>query len=180
MDTFTAEQSPAGRPVAQPVTAAVDSVPLGPSPNPVSPSAHSCALTIAGECVAVRLRVLNRAVTAVYDDALRPLGLKVSQMNVLVALAVLGPSEPARLCDLLHLERSTLSRNLERMRRQGWILTEPGADARRRLVSVTAEGLGLIERAKPAWDEAQARAAALLGEEGKSVIVGVGSRLMAG
>ena len=45
---------------------------------------------------------------------------------------------------------------------------------------VTAEGLALIERAKPAWDEAQARAAALLGEEGKSVVVGVGSRLMAG
>ena len=101
-------------------------------------------------------------------------------MNVLVALAVLGPSEPARLCDLLHLERSTLSRNVERMRRQGWLQTEPGADARRHLVSVTGEGLTLIERAKPAWDEAQARAAALLGDEGKSVIVGVGSRLMAG
>ena len=101
-------------------------------------------------------------------------------MNILVALAVLGPSEPARLSDLLHLERSTLSRNVERMRRQGWLQTEPGADARRHLVSVTAEGLTLIERAKPAWEVAQVRAAALLGDDGTRVVVGVGSRLMTG
>jgi DNA-binding MarR family transcriptional regulator len=150
------------------------------SPPASPPSAGSVALTIAGECLAVRLRVLNRAVTAIYDDALRPFGLKVSQMNVLVALAVLGPSEPARLCDLLHLERSTLSRNVERMRRQGWLQTEPGADGRRHLVSVTGDGLALIERAKPQWDQAQARAAALLGDEGKRIIVDLGSRLMAG
>jgi DNA-binding MarR family transcriptional regulator len=152
----------------------------GQSLAPTPDSGRSIALAIAGDCLAVRLRVLNRAVTAIYDDALRPFGLKVSQMNVLVAVAVLGPSEPARLCDLLHLERSTLSRNVERMRRQGWLQTEPGGDARRHLVSITTDGLALLERAKPAWEEAQARAAALLGDEGKSVIVSVGSRLMAG
>jgi DNA-binding MarR family transcriptional regulator len=162
------------------VVTAQPPVPLLP-PSDGGPSpARSAALTIAGSCVAVRLRVLNRAVTAIYDDALRPCGLKVSQMNVLVALAVLGPSEPARLCDLLHLERSTLSRNVKRMRRQGWLQTEPGADARRHLVSVTTEGLALIERAKPAWDEAQTRAASLLGDDGRRIIVNVGSRLMAG
>ena len=144
------------------------------------PASRPAALTIAAECLAVRLRVLNRAVTAVYDDALRPFGLKVSQMNILVALAVLGASEPGELCKLLHLERSTLSRNVERMRRRGWLQTEPGVDARRHLVSVTGAGLSLIERAKPAWDEAQAKVGALLGDEGRRIVVETGSRLMAG
>ncbi len=42
---------------------------------------------VASECVAVRLRMLNRVITNIYDDALRPLDLKVSQMNILVAAA---------------------------------------------------------------------------------------------
>jgi len=49
---------------------------------------------MAGECIAVRLRMLNRAITNIYDSALRPLGLKVSQMNILVAAAKMGTSQP--------------------------------------------------------------------------------------
>ena len=51
---------------------------------------------IARNCIAVRLRLLNRVVTNLYDDALRPLGLKVSQLNVLVVTAKLGLARPAR------------------------------------------------------------------------------------
>jgi hypothetical protein len=46
--------------------------------------------TIASNCIAVRLRLLNRVVTNFYDDALRPLGLKVSQLNLLIVTAKLG------------------------------------------------------------------------------------------
>jgi hypothetical protein len=49
---------------------------------------------IASECVAVRLRMLNRVITNIYDDALRPLELKVSQMNILVAAAKMGTARP--------------------------------------------------------------------------------------
>src|SRR3954451_12375489 len=38
---------------------------------------------IAGECIAVRVRLINRVVTAIYDEALRPFGLRVSQANIL-------------------------------------------------------------------------------------------------
>ena len=49
---------------------------------------HSPAIdAIARTCIAVRLRLLNRVVTNLYDDALRPLGLKVSQVNILVVMA---------------------------------------------------------------------------------------------
>jgi DNA-binding MarR family transcriptional regulator len=136
------------------------------------------AAIMAAECLAVRVRVLSRAVTSLYDEALRPHGLKVTQMNLLVALTLLGESRPSRLCDLLHLERSTFSRNIERMCRQGWVATAPDSDARAHLVSVTEAGRVLLERAKPAWDAAQEQAVALLGEEGARAVVKVGSSLI--
>src|SRR5215831_1848863 len=80
---------------------------------------------IARTCIALRLRLLNRGVTNLYDDALRPLGLKVSQLNLLVVTAKLGLAQPARVCDLLQLDASTLSRNVERMRARGWLEVVP-------------------------------------------------------
>ena len=77
---------------------------------------------IARDCVAVRLRLLNRVITNLYDDALRPLGLKVTQMNLLVVAARLGVAEPSQVCRILQMDLSTLSRNLERLRARGWIL----------------------------------------------------------
>ena len=85
---------------------------------------------IAANCIAVRLRLLNRVVTNLYDAALRPLGLKVSQMNVLVAVAKLGVARPARVSELLHLDLSTLSRNVDRMMARGWLEAVPEKDAR--------------------------------------------------
>jgi hypothetical protein len=68
---------------------------------------------VASECVAVRLRMLNRVITNIYDDALRPLDLKVSQMNILVAAAKMGTARPTDVCKHLHLDVSPLSRNVE-------------------------------------------------------------------
>ena len=122
--------------------------------------------TIAKTCIAVRLRLLNRVVTNLYDDALRPLGLKVSQLNILIVAAKLGLARPAQVCDILHLDPSTLSRNVERMRAHGWLEVVPEEDARAQPFRLTAQGKRLIEKAVPAWEEAQRRATELLGEEG--------------
>src|SRR5262249_27536056 len=86
--------------------------------------------TIAQSCIAVRLRLLNRVVTSIYDDALRPVGLKVSQLNILIVAAKLGLARPAQVCDILQLDASTLSRNVERMRAQRWLTVVPDEDAR--------------------------------------------------
>ena len=86
--------------------------------------------TIAGECIAVRMRMLNRVVTNIYDDALRPLGVRVSQMNILVAAGRMGTARPAEVCERLHLDVSTLSRNVERMKVRGWLEVIPDDDGR--------------------------------------------------
>jgi DNA-binding MarR family transcriptional regulator len=126
--------------------------------------------TVAKTCIAVRLRLLNRVVSGIYDEALRPLGVKISQMNILVVAAKLGLARPAQICDLLHLDVSTLSRNVERMRARGWLEAVPGHDARTQSFRLTAQGKRLLEKAIPAWEKAQQQAKEVLGAEAVAVL----------
>ena len=126
--------------------------------------------TISKTCIAVRLRLLNRVVTNFYDEALRPLGLKVSQLNILIVTARLGLARPTQVCDILQLDTSTLSRNVERMRAHGWLEVVPEEDARAQPFRLTPQGKRLIEKAIPAWEDAQAQAAELLGDEGIALL----------
>jgi DNA-binding MarR family transcriptional regulator len=132
---------------------------------------------IAASCIAVRLRLLNRVVTNLYDEALRPLGLKVSQLNVLVVAAKLGVARPAQVCGLLHLDLSTLSRNVDRMMAKGWLEAVVEEDARTQPFRLTDQGRRLLDRAVPAWEKAQKQAAELLGEPGVAVLDEAAKRL---
>ena len=135
--------------------------------------------TISKTCIAVRLRLLNRVVTNFYDDALRPLSLKVSQLNILVATARLGLARPVQVCDILQLDTSTLSRNVERMRAHGWLEVVPGEDARTQSFRLTTQGKRLIERAIPAWEDAQRQAGELLGDQGIALLDKAAKKLRA-
>lgn len=128
---------------------------------------HKSSLdTIANQCLAVRLRKLNRAITNIYDEALRPLGLKVSQMNILVAVAKMQTARPADICQKLHLDGSTLSRNVERMKAKGWLETVADPDRRAAPFQLTAAGRRLLKQAVPKWRVAQQQAKTILGEDG--------------
>ena len=120
--------------------------------------------TIAGECIAVRMRMLNRAVTNIYDNALRPLGVRISQMNILVAAGRMDIARPAEIAEQLHLDVSTLSRNIERMKGRGWLEVIPVEDGRAQPFRLTAQGRRLLEKAAPAWKEAQKQAKDILGD----------------
>lgn len=126
--------------------------------------------TIAQECIASRLRALNRFVTNIYDEALRPLGLKASQHNLLVAIAKMGEAKPAVLSKMFHMDASTLSRNVERMRQRGWVAASPGEDGRTVLLSLTGPGQELLQRATAGWRAAQKEITDLLGQEGVSML----------
>ena len=119
---------------------------------------------VASECVAVRLRMLNRVITNMYDDALRSLDLKVSQMNILVAAAKMGTARPVEVCAHLHLDVSTLSRNVERMKVRGWLEVVPDDDGRSQPFRLTPQGRKLLEKAVPAWNEAQRQVKKVLGD----------------
>ena len=120
---------------------------------------------VASECVAGRLRMLNRVITNIYDDAFRPLDLKVSQMSILVATAKLGTARPSELCEHLHLDVSTLSRNVERMRARGWLEVVPDDDGRSQPFRLTPRGRKLLEKALPAWSKSQQQVKKVFGAE---------------
>src|SRR5437764_3024960 len=125
---------------------------------------------ISRTCIAVRLRLLNRVVTNFYDEALRPLGLKVSQLNILIVTARLGLARPAQVCEILQLDTSTLSRNVKPLQAHDWLEVVPGKDARAQPFRLTPLGERLLEKAVPAWEEAQRQATELLGSEGVALL----------
>ena len=132
---------------------------------------------IAGECLAVRVRTLNRVVSALYDDALRPHGLRVGQLNLLVAVARVGTARPGDLCRILQMDKSTLSRDVEVMRRNGWLDIDDAGDKRARPLRLSAQGQDLLEAVVPAWRQAQEKAEALIGDEAAAVLGQVVDRL---
>ncbi len=127
---------------------------------------ESAADMIAGDCLAVRVRLLNRSISSIFDEALRPLGITVGQLNILVAVTKLGPISPRDLARRLSMEKSTLSRNTERMRSHGWIEVDSSDPQHRLVLSTRAKGLKLIDKALPLWKEAQASTKAMLGQRG--------------
>ncbi len=135
---------------------------------------------IAQDCIAVRMRLLNRVVTKMYDDALRPLGIKTSQLNILVVTARLGLARPAEICDRLKMDISTVSRNVDRMRAKGWIeVVDDQQDARAHQFRLSKSGRQLLEKAKPAWEKAQTKAKNLLGPSGVTALVRAAERVRA-
>jgi DNA-binding MarR family transcriptional regulator len=122
------------------------------------------ARVIASGCVALRVRRLGRVVTRIYDSALAPHGINVSQLNLLAAISI---AEGARQVDLgrfLDVEKSTLSRDLRRMEDFGWIESTPLSSGRGRAVALTPAGARLLEEAQPAWEKAQKAARSQLGK----------------
>src|SRR3954469_643744 len=100
----------------------------------------AAAELIAAECLAVRVRALSRAVTALYDEALRPHGLRAGQLNLLVAVARMGTARPGDLCRTLRMDKSTLSRDVEVMRRNGWLEVDDSGDKRARPLRLSGQG----------------------------------------
>jgi DNA-binding MarR family transcriptional regulator len=119
---------------------------------------------VAGECLAGRVRVINRVVSGIYDDALRPFNVRISQMNILVAIAVMGPVRATDVGRRLRLEKSTLSRDLVRLLDRGWVKSVP-AEGRNQQLELTAAGRAFIKKVARAWQSAQKRIIAMLGPD---------------
>ncbi len=142
--------------------------------------ANTTARRIAGECLAGRARLISRAVSSIYEDALRPHGITTAQMGILAAVTSLGRPRSSDVARVLCLEKSTLSRNLDRMIDHGWLEIVSGDDARSQLLQATSKGARLVEKVAPAWQTAQRKARTLLGEQGAATLQRVGDKLMAG
>jgi DNA-binding MarR family transcriptional regulator len=124
------------------------------------------AKNMATQCPGFRLRQASRVVTKIYDDALRPLGLQMSQLPVLTALAIFGESgaNMNALAEAVVMDRTTLTRNIGPLEKSGFLrVARSPHDARTRLVLLTRSGERTLEAAYPLWESALKRVRAALG-----------------
>jgi DNA-binding MarR family transcriptional regulator len=128
------------------------------------------------ECLMNRARLLSRHLTAIYEDELRTLGLRGSQLNVLAAIAYVGPVRRSDLAKAMHIDISTLTRNLRVMETNDWIApVADRSDGRGAPIRITKAGQDLLARAMPLWRTAQRRTSELLGSEGRAALVSLNS-----
>ena len=104
-------------------------------------------------CLAARRHA--RAITRLFEEKLRPHGLRATQFSVLAALALKGPTPVKKLAEALGLERTTLTRVGAVLERNGWVSIARAENARERPLRLTLAGRRKLERAFPAWREAQ-------------------------
>jgi DNA-binding MarR family transcriptional regulator len=117
-------------------------------------------------CLCANLRRASRALTQLYEDAIRPTGLRASQFTILQALSLAGEITQGRMAQILSMDSTTLTRTLAIMERQGWIARREGADRREWRIQLSKAGRSKFERALPYWEKAQALVRRKLGERG--------------
>lgn len=107
-------------------------------------------------CTCGVLRRAARAATSLYDQALKPTGLRVTQFAILKILDRCGPLPVTRLAAEAALERTTMARNLDPLERRGLVRVGAGeSDARSRLAELTDAGRAALLAAMPHWQAAQ-------------------------
>ena len=116
-------------------------------------------------CTNLKLRQLTRLVTRHYDHYTAAAGLKTTQYSLLSHVEKLGPIRPGDLARCMQMDASTLTRNLQPLVAQGWLVVGAGEDARSRLVEVTAAGRAKRAEGQRAWKQAQLALNARLGTE---------------
>jgi len=127
----------------------------------VSPTTDDVAGVIAhfaplgGRCAFANARLISRVVTAFYDEALKPVNLRASQLALMWAIVACEPVEMSRLGEVTATDQTTLSRTVDKLRRLGLVEVETGDDRRVRLLTLSALGRRRFARALTCWQAAQ-------------------------
>ena len=116
------------------------------------------------KCACTRVRRAARSLTDLYDVALEPVDLKITQFSVLRTIDRMGLVNISILAAEMALDRSTLGRNLKLLKRRGLVDLFEGKDLRERTVTLTSRARRLLEKAIPLWDQAQKRVDHMLGK----------------
>jgi DNA-binding MarR family transcriptional regulator len=126
---------------------------MKPSPLPALP------------CMCGNFRRAARALTQLYDEALRPVGLRATQFTILQALSLTGEVSQGQLGEILAIDSTTLTRTLAIMSRKRWIAEHRGEDRRERRLRLAKAGEAQFKRALPAWEKVQSGLRRRLGEQ---------------
>ena len=115
-------------------------------------------------CLCLALRQASRAVSRLYDDELRGVGLRTTQYSLLQLLRRSGEVRQRDLAERTLHDETSLTRSLRPLVEAGWVAVRAGDDRREKWFRITPEGEAKLEEARRAWERAQARVQALLPE----------------
>lgn len=117
------------------------------------------------ECICGALRMATRAITQLYDEAMRPSGLRVTQYSMLTRIARLQPVNAAVLESSLYADQTTLARALKVLEKDGLIRRVANPDKRIKRIELTALGRKRVDHARKLWVEAQGRMVGQIGKD---------------
>lgn len=118
----------------------------------------ACERPLSSPCFCANLRRASRAVTRIYEEEFRSAGFTgATQFHVLTVLKRTGPVRQQELGRLLDIDETTIVRTLKPLFQKGWLVHEEGEDRREKWIILTPAGREQYERARPAWERAQAR-----------------------
>jgi DNA-binding MarR family transcriptional regulator len=116
-------------------------------------------------CTSLKLRQLSRRVSQRFDHIVGEAGLKTTQYSLLSSIVARGPIRPGELAAAMEMDASTLTRNLQPLIAQGWVVVGAGADGRSRSVAITDAGRAKRSEAQRDWKRAQLELNQRLGPE---------------
>jgi DNA-binding MarR family transcriptional regulator len=131
----------------------------------VQPIDEATLNRVGASCTCFSLRKAARVVTQLFDEQMAPSGLLVTQFSILGVIATMKESTMNQLAQYLVMDRTTLTRNLKPLEREGLIQITPGKDKRTRLISLTLKGVIALQKALPIWEQTQASMISQLGKE---------------
>lgn len=108
-------------------------------------------------CYCVVLRKMSRRLTSLYDEALEPFGINISQFSQLRNIRFRAPVSVTELASILDLDRSTVGRNTKVLQRMGLVDAVPGEDQRESVLVLTDRAIELLAETTPVWRAVQQR-----------------------
>ena|SRR5687767_8073823 len=129
------------------------------------------------QCMVSNSRMAARAITRRYDVYLRPHGLTSTQLSLMGGIKNMPGRTVSELADARGFERTTLTRNLDRLEAMGFIASHHAKKGNGRICEITAKGMSLIETLTPIWRQAQADMRDALTTEGFNETLNVLKRL---
>ncbi|MGA7223789.1 MAG: MarR family winged helix-turn-helix transcriptional regulator [Candidatus Acidiferrales bacterium] len=116
-------------------------------------------------CLCASFRRASRALTQAYEVAIRPLGIRATQLTILQVLARAGDLPQGKLGEILAMDSTSLTRTLAIMKRHGWIAYRRGEDRRERWAGLAPAGKAQLRRVEPAWEKVQSQLRSRLGDK---------------
>lgn len=133
--------------------------------TPDIPDFDTKLIEMQGKCVCYNIRKAARLVTQLYDTMLEPSGLLGTQFVMLAVIGRMGAATITRLGQAMGMDRTTVTRNLKPLERQGFIEMDAGLDRRTHIVRLTEQGRQAIKDALPCWQQAQAAVISRFGQD---------------